>query len=69
MKNKINCLTRDQSLSDLLCRWIFLQPRCNGGRQSTFGGNSALLPPDNVNFAMLPTQRFWRDTFSLLEVM
>ena len=49
MKNKINCLTRDQSLSDLLCRWIFLQPRCNGGRQSTFAGNSALLPSDVID--------------------
>ena len=30
----------------------------NGGRRSTFAGNSALLPSDVIDFAMLPAQRF-----------
>ena len=25
-------------------------PRCNGGRRSTFAGNSALLPCDDIDF-------------------
>ena len=28
----------------------------NGGRRSTFAGNSALLPSDVIDFAMLPAQ-------------
>ena len=31
---------------------------CNGGRRSTFAGNSALLPSDVIDFAMLSAQRF-----------
>ena len=31
---------------------------CNGGRRSTFAGNSALSPSDVIDFAMLPAQRF-----------
>ena len=31
---------------------------CNGSRRSTFAGNSALLPSDVIDFAMLPAQRF-----------
>lgn len=30
---------------------------CNGSRQSTFVGDSALLPSDVTDFAMLPTER------------
>ena len=30
--------------------------------------NSALLPSDVLNFAMLPTPRFWWQTVSLLDV-
>ena len=30
--------------------------------------NSALLPSDVINFAMLPTPRFWWQTVSLLDV-
>ena len=41
----------------------------NGGRRLTFAGNSALLPSDFIDFAMLPAQRFWRETVSLLDVM
>ena len=67
--NKINCFPRDQSLSDLLYSWKFIKPRCNGGRRSTFTGNSTLLPSDVIDFAMLPAQRFWRETVSLLDVM
>ena len=29
----------------------------NGGRRSTFAGNSALLPTDVIDFAMLPAQK------------
>ena len=46
----------------------FIKPRCNSGRQS-FAGYSALLPSDVIDFAMLPAQRFWRETVSLLDVM
>ena len=59
----------DQSLSDLLCSWKFIKPHCNGGRRSTFAGNSALLPSDVTDLAMCPAQRFWRGTVSLLDVM
>ena len=41
----------------------------NGGRRSTFAGISALLRSDVIDFAMLPTQRFLRETVSLLDVM
>ena len=41
----------------------------NGGPRSTFAGNSALLPCNFIEFAMLPAQRFWRETVSLLDVM
>ena len=67
--NKINCFLRDQSLSDLLYSWKFIKPRCNGLHWSTFMGNSALLPSDVTDFAMLTTQKFWRETVSLLGVM
>ena len=39
-----------------------IKPRRNGGRRSTFAGNSALLPCDVIDFAMLPAQRSWRET-------
>ena len=68
-ENKINCFPKDQSLSDLLHSWKFIKPRRHGGRRSTFEGNSALLPFDVIDFAMLPAQRFCRETFSLLDVM
>ena len=63
-----------QSLSDLLHSWKFLswkfiKPRCNGGQRSTFASNSALLPSDVIDFAMLPAERFWRETVSLLDIM
>ena len=64
-----NCFPRDQSLRDLLYSWKFIKPRCNGGRRSTFTGNSTLLPSDVIDFAMLPAQRFWRETVSLLDAM
>ena len=31
--------------------------------------NKALLPYDVIDFAMLPAQRFWQETVSLLAVM
>ena len=65
-RNKINCYPRDQSL---LYSWKFIKPLCNGSRWSTFTGNSALLPSDVIDFAMLTTQKFWRETVSLLGVM
>ena len=68
--NKINCFPRNQSLSDLLLySWKFIKPRCNGGRRSTFPGNSAPLSSDVIDFAMLPARRFWQETVSLLDVM
>ena len=48
---------------------LIIKPRCNGGRRSTFVGNSALLPSDVIDFAMLPARRFWREKVSLLDVM
>ena len=47
----------------------FIKPRCNCGRRSTFTGSSALLPSDVIDFAMLPAQRFWWETVSLLDIM
>ena len=38
-------------------------------RRSTFVGNSAQLPSDVIDFAMLPAQTFWRETVSLSDVM
>ena len=67
--SKINCFPKDQSLSDLLYSWKFMKPCCNGGCWSTFADNKALLPSDIIDFAMLPTQRFWQETVSLLAVM
>ena len=32
-------------------------------------GNSTLLPSDAIDFAMLPSQRFWWETVSLLGFM
>ena len=37
-------------------------------RRSTFASNSALLPSDVTDFTMLPAQRFWLETVSLLDV-
>ena len=56
----MNCFPRDQSLSDLL--YSTKRKTCNGNsngsrRRSTFGGNSALLPSDVIDFALLPAQR------------
>ena len=45
--------------------WKFIKPRCHGGRRSTFEGNSALLPFDVIDFAMLAVKRFCRKTVSL----
>ena len=67
--NKMSCFPRDQSLSDLLYSWKFVKPHCNGRRWSTFTGNSALLPSDVIDFAMLTTLKFWWETVSLLGVM
>ena len=55
----MNGFLRDQSLSDLL--YSTNRKTCNGnrngGRRSTFAGNSALLPSDVIDFALLPAQR------------
>ena len=59
----MNCFLRDQSLSDLL--YSTNRKKChgnsNGGRRSTFAGNSALLPSDVIDFALLPAQRLLND--------
>ena len=47
----------------------FIKPRCNGGCPSTFAGNSALLPSDVIDLAMLLAQILWREKVSLLDVM
>ena len=41
----------------------------NGGCRSTFAGNSASLLSDVIDFAVLPAERFWRETVSSLDVM
>ena len=55
----MNCFPRNLSSSDLL--YSTKNKTCNGnsngGRQSTFAGNSALLPSDVIDFALLPAQR------------
>ena len=51
--NKIKCFPRDQPLSELFYSWKSIKPRCNGGRRSTFPGNSALLLSDVKDVAML----------------
>ena len=57
--NKMNCFRRDQSLSDLLysTKGRTCNGNNNGGRRSTFAGNSALLPSNVIDFALLPAQR------------
>ena len=67
--SKINCFRRDQPSSDLLYSWKFMKPRCNSGCWSTFAGNKVELPSDVIDIAMLPTQRFWQETVSLLAVV
>ena len=51
----MNCVLRDQSLSDLLHSTKRKTCNCNsnGGRWSTFAGYSALLPSDVIDFALL----------------
>ena len=52
--NKINCFLRDRSLSDCYTAENFEAGNSLnlGGRRSTFGGNSELLPSDVIDFAM-----------------
>ena len=52
----MNCFPRDQLLSNLLynTKRKTCNGNSNGGRQSTFAGNSALLPSDVID---LPAQR------------
>ena len=52
--NKINCFSRDHSLTDLL--YSTKRNTCNGSRRSTFAGDSALLSSDVIDFALLPAQ-------------
>ena len=48
---------------------FWLQIYENKSRErSAFAGNSALLPSDVIDL-MLPAQRSWRETVSLLDVM
>ena len=64
-----NVEIRDSLYSWKFWSWKFIKPRCNGVRRSTFAGNSRLLSSDVIVFAMLPAQRFWRETVLLLDVM
>ena len=61
--------TVSPSFSDLLNSWKSIKPRCKGGRRSTFEGYSVLFPSGVIDFAVLPAQRFWRETVSLLDIM
>ena len=67
----VNCFPRDQSLSDLLCstKRKTCKGNSNGGRRSTFAGNSALLPCDVIDFALWPAQRLLAGKVLLLDVM
>ena len=49
--------------------WISIRFCCNGCHQSRFVSNMSLLPSDILNFPMLPAQRFWLTTVSLLDVI
>ena len=69
VKKNYYCFLGDQSFSDLLYISKFIKPCCNGIRWSTFAGNSALLLAHIIDFAMLPAQKLWRETVSLLGVM
>ena len=55
----MNCFPSDKSLSDLLhsTKRKTCNGNNNGGRRSTFASNSALLPSDVIDFALLPAQR------------
>ena len=57
--NKINCSPMNQSLSDLLysTKGKTCNGNSNGGRWSTFTGNSPLLASDVIDFELLPAQR------------
>ena len=74
--NKLNCFPKDQSLSDFLYGpwrtknlfWVQMYEN-KSPKQSTFTGNIALLPSDIMDFALLPAQRFWQETASLLDVI
>ena len=52
---------------------MFPEESCEAGNlplfNGRFAGNSALLPTDVIEFAMLPVKRFWQKTVSLLNVM
>ena len=69
----MNCFPRGQSLSDLF--YSTKRKTCNGngnsngGRRSTFAVNSALLPSDVIDFALMPTQRLLAGNSLLLDVM
>ena len=68
----MNCSPSDQSLSDLLysAKRKTCNGNSNGGRRSTFAGNSELLPCDVIDFALLPAQRLLAgNSFVLLDVM
>ena len=63
----MNCLPRDQSLSDSVS--LVAREENLFRVRAVFAGNSALLPSDIIDLAILPAQRFWRETVSLLDVM
>ncbi len=56
-----------RSRSDLL--YSTTKTKKNGGHRSTVAANSALLPSDVIEFAMLPLNDFWWETVLLLIVM
>ena len=49
--------------------FVYKFTKINLAGSQHFADNSALLPSDIIDFATLPSQRFWRKTVSLLDVM
>ena len=60
-----NCFPRDQCF----CVFCYIAGNSLNLAVTAVAGNSALLPSDVIDFAMLPVKRFWRETVSLLDVM
>ena len=71
LREKLRFEGNKTNLSDLL--YSTKRKTCNdgndnGGRRSTFAGNSALLPSEVIDFALLSAQRLLAGN-SLLDVM
>ena len=49
--------------------FVYKFTKINLAGSQHFADNIAKLPSDVIDFATLPSQRFWRETVSLLDVM